>query len=57
MTKLGQILVNDGIEKGTEKTKLESARNLLDLLDEATIAERIGLSLETVKRLKEENEK
>lgn len=53
VTKLGQMLVNDGIEK----SKLESARNLLDLLDEATIAERIGLSLETVKRLKEENEK
>lgn len=61
VTKLGQMLVNDGIEKGIEKgmekTKLDSARNLLDLLDEATIAERIGLPLETVKRLKEENKR
>ena len=59
MTKLGQMLVNDGfsqgIQKGTEQTKLDSARNLLDLLDEKTIAERIGLPLETVKQLKTEN--
>lgn len=49
MTRLGQMLVNNN--------KLENARNLLDLLDEQTIAERIGLPLETVQQLKEEAEK
>lgn len=48
---LGQMIMN----KGREETKLENARNLLDLLDEHVIAERIGLPLETVKRLKEES--
>lgn len=55
MTRLGQMLVDDGFKQGVEKNKLDSARNLLDLLDEETIAERIGLPLETVKKLKEEN--
>ena len=48
MTRLGQMLVDKG--------KLDSARNLLDLLDEQTIAERIGLPLETVRQLKKEQE-
>lgn len=75
MTKLGQMLVEDGfqrgisegisqgisqgfsqgISRGTEQTKEENARNLLDILNEETIAERIGLPLETVRKLKEEN--
>ena len=58
MTRLGQMLVNkgihSGIEQGTNENKLENARNLLDLLDEQTIADRIGLSLETVQQLKKE---
>jgi hypothetical protein len=64
MTKLGQMLVEKGIEKGMERgmergiecgaenNKIENARNLLDLLDEEVIAERIGLPLETVRELK-----
>lgn len=56
MTRLGQMLVNDGIEEGIKKNQLENARNLIGKLDEATIAECIGLPLETVQRLKEEAE-
>lgn len=66
MTRLGRMLVKEGIEEGiekgiekgivegTHKTKLEAARNLIDVLDEHMIAERIGLPLETVKELKKE---
>lgn len=66
MTKLGQMLVNkgfsqgisegisQGITQGTEKNKLENARNLLDVLDVSVIAEKIGLPLETVQKLKDE---
>ena len=50
------MLVNDGIQQGAEKTKLENARNLLRYLDvdEDTIAKCIELPLETVRKLKEE---
>lgn len=54
MTRVGQMLFNDGFSQGIENQKLQNARNLLDLLDEDTIAERIALPLETVQRLKEE---
>lgn len=50
MTRLGQMLVNEG----KQEAKIEAAKNLLDLLDEQTISERIGLPLETVQKLKEE---
>lgn len=56
MTKLGEMMVRDGIKQGIEQAKLENAKNLLDLLDEETIADRIGLPLETVQKLKEEIE-
>lgn len=49
MTRLGQKLVN----KGKEEEKLEIAQNLIGLLDEKVIAQRTGLSLETVLKLKE----
>lgn len=55
MTKLGQKLINKGAEQGIELNKLENARNLIDLLDERVIAERIGLPLETVQKLKAES--
>lgn len=51
MTKLGRIL----LETGAKETKLENAKNLIDILDERVIAERIGLPLETVQKLKEES--
>lgn len=65
MTRLGQMLLEEGMEKGIEKgikegereTKLNNARNLLDILDEKMIAERIGLPLETVRRLKKEKDR
>lgn len=52
MTRLGQKLITEGINTGREETKLENAKNLIDLLSEEIIAERICLPLETVKKLK-----
>ena len=54
MTRLGQLLLEEGIKTGEQEMKLNNARNLLDILDEKMIAERIGLPLETVKELKKE---
>ena len=58
MTRLGRMLIEkgmtQGIEQGAEQTKLENARNLIGLLDEQIIAERIGLPIETVQQLKQE---
>ena len=44
-----------GIEIGIINTKIENAKNLLDVLDDETIAIKIGLKLETVKKLRQEN--
>lgn len=54
MTRLGQMLLEEGIKEGEREAKLNNARNLLDILDEKMIAERIGLPLEIVKELKKE---
>lgn len=51
MTRLGQMMYNDGVEKGIERNKNENAKNLLGLLADEVIAEKIGLSLETVQKL------
>lgn len=51
MTRLGQMLM----DKGTQETKINNARNLIDLLEEHVIAERIGLPLEIVQKLKAES--
>lgn len=60
MTRLGKMLVEagykEGIEEGVEKEKMENARNLIDILDEKIIAERIGLPLEVVREMKREKE-
>lgn len=53
MTMLGKMLVEDGKFEG----KVEMAINLLDLLDDVTIAQRSGLDLDYVKQLRQENEK
>ena len=50
MTRIGQKLINEG----TEQAKLSDARNLIDILDVSIIAERIGLPLETVQKIKDE---
>lgn len=44
-----------GIEKGREMALKEAAENLLDVLSDDVIAEKIGLSLEKVKELRAEN--
>ncbi len=44
----------EGREEGREEGKKEAARALLDLLDDETIASRIGLPLEEVKALRKE---
>ena len=56
MTRLGQMLVNRGIEQGMERGKLKIAQNLIGLLDDQTIAERTELPLKTVLELKEKKE-
>ena len=45
----------EGIEKGKLESKLEGAKALLDVLDEQTIADKLGLDLETIKSLKEQS--
>lgn len=59
MTRVGQMLYNDGfsqgISQGSAKQKLQIAKNLIDILDENIIAERIGLPLKTVQQLKKEH--
>lgn len=45
--------IEKGIEQGKEATKEEVARNLLDILDVDSIAERVGLSRERVISLRE----
>ena len=55
MTRLGQMMYNDGLEAGMEQgietAKLENAKNLIGILSDELIAEKIGLPIETVKEL------
>ena len=41
-----------GIEKGAQERSLEIARNLLDILDDATIAAMTGLTEAQIKQLR-----
>ena len=43
----------EGRQEGEESTKLNTAKNLLDILEPNIIAERVGLPLEKVMCLKE----
>ena len=45
-----------GLAKGQLKAKLEAAKKLLDVLDVETIAEKLDLPIEQVRKLKEESE-
>ena len=58
VTELGRKLVKRGIEQGKalgkEEERMDIAQNLIGLLDEKVIAQRTGLPLETVIKLKEE---
>jgi predicted transposase/invertase (TIGR01784 family) len=46
--------VKQGVQQGEKQAKLDIARQLLDLLDEETISQRTGLTLEEVQQLKGE---
>jgi predicted transposase/invertase (TIGR01784 family) len=43
----------EGREEGMREAKLEIAKQLLDVLDEESISQKTGLSLEEVQKLKE----
>ena len=45
--------IEEGRKEGKLEEKLEIARNLLDVLDDETIAKKTGLSIEEVKKLRE----
>ena len=47
--------IKEGIVEGIEQAKIENARNLLGLLSDEIIAEKIGLPLERVKSLHEQS--
>jgi len=44
--------IEQGMEQGIEQERLENARNLLDLLSDEVIADRLKLPLDTVKELR-----
>lgn len=58
MTRLGQMMYNDGVEqgfiKGAENTKIQIAKNLLAILNDEEIAERTELAVDIIKKLREE---
>lgn len=55
MCKAIQDLMEDSREEGREEALIETARNLLDILQDEVIAEKIGLPLEKVKELRLNN--
>ena len=54
MTRLGQMIFDDGFKDGAEKKQRQIARNLIGILSDEMIAEKTELPLETVLQLKEE---
>ena len=44
-----------GIKIGIEQREIEIAKNLLDILDDGTIALKTGLDIEEVRRIRDEN--
>ena len=44
--------IKKGMEQGMEQEKINIAKNLLDILDDATIALKTGLSEETIASLR-----
>lgn len=57
MTRLGQMLMEEGFSRGIENEKITAARSILDLLSPEIIAERLELPLEKVLELKAEQGK
>ncbi len=47
--------IGQGIEQGKEEEKVEIAKNLLDVLDDETIVLKTGLTIEEVRRIRDEN--
>ncbi len=47
--------IKKGIEKGQKEEKIAITRSLLDILDDRTISERIGLDIKEVKKIRAEN--
>lgn len=54
MTDLGKSLIEEGKEEGKKEKAIEIARELLDILSIEMIARKTGLTIEEVKKLKEE---
>ena len=50
-----KIGIEQGIELGIEQREIEIAKNLLDILDDETIALKTGLDIEEVRRIRDEN--
>ena len=46
--------IEQGIEQGLEIAKMENAKNLLDVLSDEVIAEKIGLPISKVQELRAE---
>ncbi|MGM9533820.1 MAG: hypothetical protein ACI3VR_01145, partial [Intestinibacter sp.] len=46
--------IKQGIEEGRNMEKIENARKLLDVLDDDTISEKLGLSIEMIQKLRAE---
>lgn len=44
--------IEEGLEKGIKKSKIEIAKNLLDILDNELIASKTGLTLEEIEKLR-----
>ena len=57
MTKLGQMLVEDGLKQGRkegeEETKMKIATKLIGLLPDTVVAEQVGISLEIIEKIKQ----
>ncbi|MBU5315411.1 Rpn family recombination-promoting nuclease/putative transposase [Clostridium bornimense] len=44
--------IEKGIQQGIEQKSIEIAKNLLDILDDETIARKTGLSIDVIKKLR-----
>lgn len=47
-----ELGIEQGIEQGKEEEKVEIAQNLLDVLDDETIASATGLEVEEVRQMR-----
>lgn len=47
----------DGLQQGIKQSQLDIAKNLLDILSDEVIAEKTGLDIEAVQKLRQEQKK